>query len=91
MPASFQTLVFILLFTVLPSGCRKQAARANDRYKAHVIYHASRPLGCEEEKILATCSAQYKSGECYEFEVTGCDKTLVFKNITGQGWVHGSE
>ncbi len=52
----------------------------------HVKYHAKRALDCEDKPLLAKCSAEYKSGECYEFEVTGCDTKVTYRNVPSVGW-----
>jgi hypothetical protein len=83
-------LFLSLALTASCLGCSAATRRANARAESHVKYHAKRALDCKDKPLTATCTSQYKSGECHEFEVSGCDAKVVFRNVSGQGWTAGS-
>ena len=85
---SISALIVFLILSLL--GCSMATRRANGRAESHVKYHAKRVLKCRDKPLNAKCVAEYKSGECYEFQVEGCDAKVVFRNVTGAGWTTGS-
>lgn len=78
-----------LLITSL-GGCASATKRANRRAVSHVKYHAAKQLNCEEKSLSATCVNEYKSGECFQYEIVGCNSGIVYKNVNGSGWISGS-
>ncbi len=71
-------------------GCAAATGRVNRRAESHVKYHAAKQLDCEEKSLQATCTNEYRSGECYQFEIVGCNTRVVYRNISGSGWTSGS-
>jgi hypothetical protein len=84
------SLVALTMVTISLWGCASTTKRMNRRAESHVKYHASKQLECEEKTLTATCTDEFKSGECFEYEVIGCSKSIVYKNISGVGWTNGS-
>jgi len=70
-------------------SCSGVTSRMNRRAESHVRFHASRQLHCEEAQLSASCSQQYATGECYQYEVIGCDAAIVYRNLNGSGWTPG--
>ena len=85
---SYRWLVAALLMAAALISCSGVTTRVNRRAESHVKFHASRQLECAEEKISARCAKQYGSGECYEYEITGCNAAIVYRNVNG-GWTPG--
>jgi hypothetical protein len=83
-------VLMILVAATLAAGCRGVTARMNRRAESHVRYHAKRALRCEEAKLTSECVAAYGSGECYEYEVSGCNAAVRYRNVPGEGWTPGS-
>jgi hypothetical protein len=79
----------IICAAMVLSGCQAVTARINRRAEAHVKYLASRFIKCDEDKLLAECAAAYRSGECYEYVVRGCNTAAGYRNISGNGWTVG--
>ena len=70
-------------------GCAGATKRVNRRSESHVKYHASKQLSCDEPKLLATCLTHTHTGECSQYQVTGCENSVVYSNIAGVGWTLG--
>jgi hypothetical protein len=83
-------LAMILMLATLAAGCRGVTARMNRRAESHVKYHAKRTLSCAEKELRAECVSAYGSGECYQYEVTGCGRAVRYQNVPGEGWTPGS-
>jgi hypothetical protein len=83
-------LFLSVVLTASCLGCSTATRRQNGRAESHVKYHAKRALDCKDKPLTATCVAQYKSGECYELEVSGCGAKVVYRNVSGQGWTTGT-
>ena len=78
--------VVILFAAMGVMGCQSITARVNRRAEAHVRYEASRHLQCSEKKLRLECTDSYKSGECLEYAVWGCNTTAAYRNLPGDGW-----
>ncbi len=70
-------------------GCHSVTARVNRRAEKHVKFEASRRLKCDEKKLFARCTDSFKSGECLEYVVRGCNNAVGYRNLPGQGWTPG--
>ena len=90
MAVTMKFVVMILVAATLGAGCRGVTARMNRRAESHVRYHAKRILECDEAKLASECVAAYGSGECYEYEVTGCNAAVRYRNVPGEGWTPGA-
>ena len=71
-------------------GCAGVTQRTNHRAESHVKYHAAKQLNCDEASLKTICLGEYKSGECYQYQVVGCDASIVYQNSSGNGWTTGS-
>lgn len=85
---SYRRLAAVFCLGVSLLSCSGVTTRVNRRSESHVKFHASRQLRCEEEKTSAKCVKEYRSGECYEYEITGCNSVIVHRNVNG-GWTPG--
>ena len=83
-------LAAVMVAMMVLTGCAGATRRANQRAESHVKYHAAKQLDCEESSLTATCVNAYRSGECYQYEVVGCDRSIVYQNSYGSGWTSGS-
>jgi hypothetical protein len=89
MKKTVRPAAIIICAIVLFSGCHSVTARVNRRAESHVKYHASNILNCDEKKLLAECTAAYRSRECYEYVVRGCKSSVGYRNTSGNGWTAG--
>ena len=83
-------LAAVLFFSSAQWGCASATKKVNVRAASHVKYHAAKQLDCDEKSLTATCVEEYKSGECYQYEIVGCNRGIVYKNVAGSGWMAGS-
>ena len=79
-----------MLMAISLFGCASATRKVNRRAVSHIKYHAAKKLSCEEKLLNATCVKEYKSGECYQYEIIGCNSGIVYKNVNGSGWIAGS-
>jgi uncharacterized protein YceK len=79
-------LTIVAAAALLMSGCRTATLRANARAESHLKFHTARALKCDEKKLTTECIEAFKSGECYDYEVSGCDASIRYRNLSGQGW-----
>jgi hypothetical protein len=82
-------LVTTMLVATTLLGCAGVTKRANRRAESHVKFHASRQLDCDEAMLSATCLKQSHTGECSEYQIAGCNNSIVYVNIAGAGWTTG--